>query len=524
MRLSRNIVNGLCALLLGGGLATYQMAPQWRAWWGLMDDAEFLGWAPRGQSLPVRQYVATLATTEVGRIGTTTRFRPIYYTLRVAERVLWPASAAWYYAARTGMFALGLSLCAWALFVALGRVVGAGIFAIIATEWFWRDIWAHGGPAEQYAMVGTSMLAVAGAFAWTDARMTHVRSIAWLAAAGTVLAMGSKENFLILAVPCAIVLLRMAAVPEHRRTAVALLVVVVACAMAIVAAIIPGLRLAGNDVYGNQVGPNARLAWLGSGTGVLLLAIIVAVGVLPFVSWRVLPHTRRTVEARRRHAVMARAMYVQVGLLLLLFMSQLTYYAPKWPTFGGRYDFPGMLVLPLAFASFAVFLLRWLELAGAGARALRRVGMATSLVAIAVASRHGAFPVRDAAEVNARHTQELHAVLSGVVERAHRMGPKTPIIVEWETGSEQEPATSMLRLLYEAGSDGPFFLRAAAGAPSRGPLGEFARTGTLGRGWRDVTLQPLHSLDAMLEASGGAAMVVMLDGYAIPRIRQVNGL
>lgn len=518
MRLSRSFVNWIVAVTIGGSLATYQMAPQWHAWWGLMDDAEFLGWAPPGQSLDARGYLPTLGRTEIGAIGRTTRFRPVYYTLRVGERVLWPPSPAWYYAARTAMYAVALSLTAWALFTALGRIVGVGVFALASTAWYWRDIWAHGGPAEQYAFVGTSLLAVAGALAWRDEHPSHARGIALLASAGTLLAMGSKENFLILLIPCALVLLRLARAPEHRWFLALLLLLVAASAMGIVAALFPGLRSAGADMYGHSIGAGARFAWLSAGTGWLFPAAIVLIAAaLPIASWRALPSGRRTPEFRLRHDVLARRLHVHAGLLLLLVASQLTFYAPKWPTFGGRYDFPGLLVYPLGFAALTVYLLHWLRLAGAGAHATRRAAIGASLVAVAAASRHGMLPVRDAAEGNTRYTQALHAELTRVVREASRPDIVTPIIVEWRTGDEVEPAMSVMRLLYESGSSGPFFLRPAAGAPTHVPLAEFARTGATERAWRGVTLQPQDALRAALTASQGAALVVTLDGYAVPQ-------
>ena len=487
MRLSRSVGTWMLAIGLGGSLATYQMAPQWHAWWGLMDDAEFLGWAPRGQSLPARDYFATLATTEIGRIGNVSRFRPVYYVVKAAERVIWPASPSWYYAARTGMFALGLSLCAWALFISMGRVLGAGIFAIVSTEWFWRDIWAHGGPSEQYAFVGTSLLAAACAMAWTDAHAVSARRIALLAVVGTVLAMGSKENLLILVVPCAIVLLRLARTPEHRRTMITLLIIVMLLAAAIIAALVPGLRSAGSDINGHLIATNVRFAWLSAAPGRWLAAVIVTFAVLPFVSWRALPSARRTEDARARHGVLAGRLSVQIGLLLLLAISQLIFYAPTWPTFGSRYDFPGMLAFPLALASLTVFSLHWLTLAGVGTRAIYGVKSAAALAAVALALRHGIAPVREAAEKNTRDTQAIQAMLRAAVREAGHTGQRIPVVVEWQTPGDAEPANAVMRLLYKVGSDGPFFLRATSGAQPSVQLADVSRMALGGKlAWRDA--------------------------------------
>lgn len=520
MRLTRHAFHWILAVVLGGVLATYQMAPMWEAWWGLMDDAEYVGMAPRGQSLQARDFVTTLAQTEVGRIGSTTRFRPVYYLLRVGERMVWPPSPRWYYAARTVMFAVALSLSAWALFASLGTVLGAGIFAMVSTAWFWRDIWAHGGPAEQYGFLGTSLLAVSCVVAWSEPRLTHARTVGLVAVAGTVLAMGSKENFLILVVPSALLLLRIAKTPPDRYFAFGLLAIVVCCAASIVAAILPGLQRAGTDMYGAPIAPTSRLAWIHSTLGLQVAAAAIATLAIPPSAWRILPAQRKTAESRERHDDLARRLYAQIGLVLLLVASQATFYSPKWPTFGSRYDFPGMLALPLGLASLAVFVRSWLTVAGAGTRLVRGATFGAALFALSLGLRHGVAPVRAAAELAARHTQTMRVALASAVRQAGHGSASIPIVVEWHTGFEVEPARSVLRLLHELGGDGPFFMRGAADARARGPLADVWRDRRPLRWWNDVTVQPPQKLAAALAASRGAAVIVNLDDYAVPRIRR----
>lgn len=526
MRLSRSLLYWVLAIALGGGLATYQMAPQWHAWWGLMDDAEYVGWAPPERSLPATKYLATLQGTEIGKIGITLRFRPVYYVLRVGERVLWPSSPAWYYAARTVMFAAALSLSAWALFTALGGILGGGLFALVSTQWFWTDIWAHGGPAEQYAFVGTSLLAVAGVLAWRDIRNAGGRTAAILATVGAVLAMGSKENFLVLLVPLALVLRRVALASAHRRLAIALLLAVGAFAVFIVVAVIPGVRLAGSDMYGSPISTHARFAWATRSEGRWLVVATAVLAFLPVAGWHLLPAWRRTDRARALFRTNMRRFYGHVGLLLLLVISQMVFYSPKWPTFGARYDFPGMLALPLALASVSVLFLHWLELAGFGARGMRRMRMAISVVMVALALRHGAAPVRSAAEANARYTLDLRAVLTDAIQRGNQLGPRTPIIVEWQDTGEGEPAISTMALMRELGSAGPFFLRPVSGTPIVDPLQAYSRAGlspddTRGRG---IRLVPLDSVAAALMASKGAAVIIMMHAYDVPTVRLERGI
>lgn len=525
MRLSRSLLHWVLAISLGGGLATYQMAPQWQAWWGLMDDAEYVGWAPPGQSLSAGEYVATLERTEIGQIGTTLRFRPVYYVLRVGERVLWPSSPTWYYAVRTLMFAAALSLSAWVLFASLGGMLGGGIFALVSTQWFWRDIWAHGGPAEQYAFVGTSLLAVAGVLAWRDSRDAGGRTAAILATVGTVVATGSKENFLVLVIPFALVMLRVGSVAAHRRMAIALSVGVAAFALFIMVAVIPGVRSAGSDMYGNQISTHARFAWVSAREGRWLAVVTAVLAVVPVALWRLLTAARRTEEARAVWVSTGRRFYVHIGLLLLLVISQIVFYSQKWPTLGSRYDFPGMLAIPLALGSGSVLWLRWLELAGVGARGVRRMALAISAVALALALRHGVGPVRSAAVANARYTQELRSVLRDAVQNGHTLGPKTPIIVEWQNEGEGEPATSTMALMRELGSVGPFFLRPVPGAPIVEPFTSYSRDGLSAadpRG-RGVTLVPIDSVSVALAASQGAAVILTLHKYGVPALRLERG-
>ncbi len=515
--------------MLGVGLSVYQTAPQWNAWWGYQDDAEFLSWAPRGESLPLRSIPAALRQTEVVRMGRTLRFRPTYYVLHMLERSAWPPSPRWYYGVDTVAFAGALTLSAWALFLVLGTSLGFGIFALISTEWYWRDVWARLGPSEQYGFIGVSMLAIAAALSWARDRPESGKGLALLATCGTVLAMGAKENFLVLLAPLGLLLWHLSQWPGHRRVSYTLMALTTLGAITIAVAILPGLRAQGADMYGQLTGIEVRFLWVKSRLGAGLMAAVLILSALPWTAWRLLPQGQRTPATRLRLSVLTRRLCVQGALLLLLVVSQLVFYASTWPTHGGRYDFPGMLAVPLTVGALSVFLLGWLELAGAGAWLLRRLTYAITAAAVAMSLRHGTLGVRSAAVENVHRTQALHASMDSTVRLARGQGTSTPIIIEWMNSGDIEPAMTVLRLLYEVGSDGPFFMRPGPGARARGwSVAELARTGPVGdwivpstmlNWWRGVPLQPIEALPRALAASGGTGVVVTLQGYDVPMVR-----
>jgi hypothetical protein len=107
----------------------------------------------------------------------------------------------------------------------------------------------------------------------------------------------------------------------------------------------------GADVYSHSVLPAARIRYLGASLGAAqtVIPLITLVGLMAVVGSSHLLARGKT-ETRRA------AWRAQGWLLVLLaiYMSQIVFYNGEWPT-GMRYDFPGLLYIPVGIVVLTVF-------------------------------------------------------------------------------------------------------------------------------------------------------------------------
>lgn len=437
----RTLMRAAICAVAGSVLSVAQLAPQRNAWWGLMDDHEPLEWRAPGTSLAFGDIPRVIATrTEAGQFGRSPRYRPVYYTLRVIESWAWGASPAAWYRARIVMFAGVIAGAMFAIWLFAGPWLAAGATAFLATGWYWRDVWAHLGPAEQYASVGTMLVALGAALVWrTRAAVAGL----WLAAMGTLIAVGCKENFIVLLVPLAFAAWHARA--AHKTAAVAALAMAGAGAGLVMAAVVLGLRHAAGDIYGTALTPAARLWWVHGKPAVALAALWAAFAL-------------GAVATGRRELV--RGMAVLLTIVTALVVSQATYYAPAWPRFGSRYDFPGRLADVLLFVGACIWLLRWLEQTGR-VRAARWAEPALGLLMAVLAARHLELPLRAAAAVNTASTIALHDALNAVRDSVAAQ-PGTAVVIDSRGEVDMEPSGAVAALLSEVGVRGPYYTSLAA--------------------------------------------------------------
>src|SRR5262249_4395159 len=124
--------------------------------WAIIDDheiAELIG--PTGE-MTFSQLGDHLAThTEVGNpTWEWPRYRPVYFSLRLTECLLWGNTPELWYLARNAMFAVSLALFWTVLWRWLGFLAGSLVLLVLLTHDFWGDIWCRLGPGETYAVVG----------------------------------------------------------------------------------------------------------------------------------------------------------------------------------------------------------------------------------------------------------------------------------------------------------------------------------------------------------------------------------
>ena len=453
-RLSTGWRAAVC-LVLGVVLALYQLAPQHDAWWGLQDDLVPLSYRPPGATLRVGDIPAVIATTEAAQFGSSVRYRPIYYITRVLELWALGAHPRRWYVEHTLWYGLVTAALTFAVWTMAGPWLAVGALLLFTSGWYQRDIWSHLGTSEPYASLGLAAVAIGYSIGWqSGARSTGL----WLAACGTMFAVGCKENFAVLLVPT--VLLAWHHRRAHPKTAVVASLLAMAAVAVVALSVTRAVHGSMRDEYGTTIDASTRLGWLFGMTGAMLAALWILAAVVLLPKFLALRNATGAAGVARRSALQHAVLLLIV--ITALVASQATYYGPVWPRFGGRYDYPGRLAEPLLFVGAVGVAMQLLRLDGRARRA-EQLAVAGVLVCVVLAARHGFVPARRAAQSNRDTTRAIRNRLDEAIAAAP---PGTPIVIAVHGETEfLEPAQAAIVLLAELGSRGPFLMRADSADP-----------------------------------------------------------
>jgi hypothetical protein len=480
-----------------------------------MDTMDLFMWNPPGAPLALRDVPRVILSTEVGDFGHAERFRPAFYGFRVLETWAWKGDPTRWYRARLAMFAVVLGAALFALWTLTPPLVAIGAFAMLNGAWYWSDIWARLGANEQYAAVGVALFAAGAALAL---RTEHSRTGLWLAAVGGVLAAWSKENVVVIAVPMLLLCWQLRRAHPVPATITALLVSSAAATVALELAL--ASRYIKADIYGTPITWSVRLAWV---RGPATLLVVGAWALLGILAWRAARLDRAAVgdgataaETHRRAVVGLAWTLVMVSAIVV---TQSVYYAPQWPRFGSRFDFPGRLLDVLVLVAGVAWLSAELRLQGR-ARAVPWVEGACAVLGLTLALRHHVVPVRAEAERVARDTQALRARLVAARD-AVTADPGALLVLEAaDDATFAEAGHSAIGLLAIVGYRGPIYLRRTVqggATPADAPILERALRDGLRFAGGDV--RPARELETQLATAGSRAIILRMDHYAVPAMR-----
>jgi hypothetical protein len=431
--------------------------------WTIIDDHEILSWFGSADRIGFSDFGRLLATTEVLDPTRATRFRPVYFVVRIAQAALLGKDVTLWYATHALIIATSVFLLAWAVIRYLvldwaEAVVALAGMALVVSRYYWADTFNRLGPAEAYAILGSSLalLGFVARFAGGDRRHRWY----WASIAGTLFAAGSKENLLVLAVPLATL-----AILDWRELTW-LLRVAFACALLLLVAdglwVLRIVAAAGRDIYGNSAALGGRLTLAGSFlrrpevafTGVGALAVASAA-----VAWRKRHGGKPPPEART-----LLVLSVILAACLALAATQYVFYAGKIPA-RSRYDFPYILAFDFALLASAFVALRIAR------RPLSRVRFSVTisgpvavaiLVAIVMAypAYAGLRTMREDARWLRRGNRLVQARLARAVELLERT-PGASVVLHARRGIDYEPVMSIQRHLAARHVSAPIFLTIA---------------------------------------------------------------
>lgn len=451
-------------LLLGVGVITFLLIGcNLKAKWGIIDDHEimrFLTLGSGGQVALTDIPRLLLQDTEVGSLGV--RFRPSYYTLRLLETSLFGDRPEAWYAVRIAMYAVSVLLFWLCLFSWIGILPATIISAFFLNFGFWADIFCRLGPGETYCVMGTALFAYGTTRLVRDPQTgpgVSPQAVFWwgVTILGTVVASGSKENFLLL-VPVAwltaLVLWRQGRLKIISAIAVLLITV---WAVFLTYRVIAGVAAVGSDVYGGSVSSTHRLYLLANVTGRILVTIgfwnLAAIAATVGVVARLINDRG---EAKEFLTNVAQLVIYSVAFLLL-YASQYSFYDGKWPC-GNRYDFPGALAFPLFWVTFAFFCLKIFKVIGLhpGIRNTVKAGLLVGLCCLI--SLKGFDSLIGKCCRNAYLTNDFTRKFD-LVTRKLSADPERPLVlVCCKSPWCFEPVDSIRRFLTARGLQNPLFL------------------------------------------------------------------
>ena len=451
-------------LVLGLTLGSYTLGPLTRARWGIVDDHEIAHYVGPSDRLPFGDIPRVLLReTEIGAAGHAPRFRPIYYTLRLAESSLWGFTPARWYRARIGLYALSVVLVGWVVAARIGTVATVGLLAWVLSGKYWAEVWGRLGAAESYAVFGCALWALGIHLLWPVADgegpwwkwRRRVGLVVFLV--GNAVVVGAKENLLIVAMPN--LLLALLEMRAGRSGGVRWWACLISTAMAAIVAAPLAVYLSGSgvDTYGRSVALRDRLSVLAESLlrpttvhGAFIVALALWLGtrmaalggrLSPGAAWRRLTSCVLVVSASA----------------LVLLLSQIVLYNGAI-TPHTRYEFPAALAGPALLAAASVCVRSFLRRTGA-LRAERGVYHVTSAVFLTLALLSaGGFPEQ---REWSRHwvvwTRDFATRLTAAASAA-RGKPGVPIIIMSGRPLDIEPILSLDRFLRKLDVSNPRFL------------------------------------------------------------------
>ena len=233
---------------------------------GLIDDHEYLQFLGDDREISWAEVPSLLASTEAGSWGEGTRFRPMYFLLRILQTKLFGLDGALWFGSRLVIFTLTVTLICFTVWRVVDHILRHRVLPVMEKLGFqlvssiavavltasmasWSDIMTRLGPSEIYVAFGFALMS----YGLTHSGLATKPYFGWLvASAGVILAITTKENGILLLAPLVtIVLMQM-----RNRQGVVLgfgaLALPMSFGLWVLAGVSLGMGKSGGDVYGEQ--------------------------------------------------------------------------------------------------------------------------------------------------------------------------------------------------------------------------------------------------------------------------------
>lgn len=334
------------ALIVFSIFTLYLFGQNLNAQWWLIDDHETFRFL--GNNLEIRpfsEFINILINqTEVGQFGIYPRYRPSYYFLRILESFIWFDHPILWYGFRIFvciflLFSISLLIKRYFNFT-----LSLLIPIVILSDNYFSDIFSRLGAGEVYCILGTSIILISYYF-YNRKKLKLINYYIGISL-GTIIAMGSKENFLPFVIFPFLLLVLNFKVNNIKHWLVLILPVIYSFIIA--SSILLSLSKGKTDIYGNSVEINERLNLLQNSflNHYVIISILIC-----FLSILVL----KIFKLKNFYSIL---FLIFLNFFFLVF--NILFYNGKFPN-GNRYDYPGLLCYYIILILFALLIWNYLK-------------------------------------------------------------------------------------------------------------------------------------------------------------------
>lgn len=447
---SNKILHPLLLLAIAILFVGYLFGPNLRAQFGLLDDHEILTYVQKAMG-DFRYFFEMVGSSEVGNFGHSVRYRPGYYTIYVAESLIWGANPFPWYLFRFVMCVTFTFACLKVVDRYYGLACAVLFVALMFAYTYWTDVWSRLGPGESYCAFGWGLFSL-GFIELIDKTPPKREWPYYLFILfGVLIGAGGKENFVLLMLP----VLALGWIRFRRGTLSWGLTLVLLLSAAYMAVITIELLMAFSDGR-----PDAHVESVGVGSRLKTLKALVAipgfyVSLTAFAVGAILwlrRHGSKQLDAMSNELLG----FAAVGLCgIFLLFTQVVFYNGEWPA-NVRFDFPGMMTTPIVVTAAAALAtgfvrLNWPKIPSFAIPLLLAIAASTMM-------RHGFSEVRAGSIRNAQNTQALASKID-LVSKTLKANPGSVLVIETYDAYNYEYIVSVREFVHFAGVTNPIAVR-----------------------------------------------------------------
>jgi hypothetical protein len=413
---------------------------------GLIDDHEIAMFLGSDGQVKISEFIPTVMSTEVGKWGTYLRYRPSYYTLRVLETMLWRDNAMLWYLSRYVMLVVAMWL-GWKIMSRYFPKILSYVFIFyLMTIPFWTDLLTRLGPSEIYGIVAIPLFI----YGLLEKKL-------WMITVGYMVAVGAKENFLVLFPILLLYTGYRAYTKAISQKDIIATVGMTVYTLFIVGAIQTATAQAGADIYGASISYSDRLVRLYSYKRYIVESrhlqaaiLIFGVGLIKLVS----DVYKKGKAILHKNLILNHL--IAGSLVGTSILSQYIFYDSKIPS-NIRYDYPVMLLFPVLQMIAVSLLIQMLPPKIKGLKISWLLNLIVVAAMLLFIFKRGYGPVQQEALRSARVTQGFQQKLK-LIEEKLKDEPQVKLVFVSEKYLDFEPIVSVSRYLTSRRINNEFML------------------------------------------------------------------